>query len=229
MDLTNAQWEIVGPLIPEPPRRPDGRGRPWRPARDVLNGILWILRTGAPWHDLPNRYPSYQTCHRRFQQWVRAGVFDAILHALATDLAERGDLNFSECFIDGTFVGAKKGALALAKPSAAKAPRSWQSPMALVFQSQSTYQALRRMRSPWLSRRWLHASQIMAPNGSSVIQPTTATRMMRPWRRRVSPSLRPIGPTGKSRGPKMGGCCAATNAAGRWNAVLPGSNSFVGS
>ena len=35
----------------------------------VLNGILWVLRTGAPWHDLPERYPSYQTCHRRFQQW----------------------------------------------------------------------------------------------------------------------------------------------------------------
>lgn len=187
MDLTKAQWEIIGPLIPEPPRRPDGRGRPWRPVRDVLNGILWILRTGAPWHDLPDRYPSYQTCHRRFQQWVRTGVFDAIIHALATDLAERGDLDWSECFIDGTCVGAKKGALVSAKPSAGRAPRSWQSPMALVFQSQSTSQALRRMRSPWLSRRWLHASQIMNPSGSSVIKRMTATRMTRLWRHRVLP------------------------------------------
>jgi transposase len=160
MNLTNAQWEIVGPLIPEPPRRPDGRGRPWRAAREVLDGILWILRTGTPWHDLPDRYPPYQTCHRRFQQWVRSRVFDTILHALATDLAECGGLDFSECFIDGTFVGAKKGALALAKPSAGRAPRSWRSQMALVFQSQSTWQALRRMKSPWLSQRWLHASQI---------------------------------------------------------------------
>lgn len=185
MELTNAQWQVVAPLIPEPPRRPDGRGRPWRPAREILDGILWILRTGAPWRDLPARYPPYQTCHRRFQQWVRAGVFDAILHALASDLADRGDLDFSECFIDGTFVGAKKGAPVSAKRNAAKAPKSWQLQMHMVFQSQSTYQALRRMRSPWLSRRWLHASQIMLPNGSSVIKPTTATRMMRPWPHRA--------------------------------------------
>jgi len=50
-----------------PRRRSDGRGRPWRDTRAVVNGVLWILRTGAPWHDLPNRYPPYQTCHRRFQ------------------------------------------------------------------------------------------------------------------------------------------------------------------
>ncbi|MCA9984217.1 MAG: transposase, partial [Anaerolineales bacterium] len=51
MDLTDEQWTILQPFIPEPPRRDDGRGRPWKPARDVLNGILWILRTGAPWQD----------------------------------------------------------------------------------------------------------------------------------------------------------------------------------
>ncbi len=45
MDLTDEQWEILEPLIPTPPRREDGRGRPWRDPRDVLNGILWILRT----------------------------------------------------------------------------------------------------------------------------------------------------------------------------------------
>ena len=57
-----------------------------REKRAVLNGILWILRTGAPWADLPERYPSYQTCHRRFQQWVRAGVLRSILEILAQAL-----------------------------------------------------------------------------------------------------------------------------------------------
>jgi transposase len=47
----------------------------------VLNGILWVLRTGAPWADLPETYPSFQTCHRRFQQWVRSGVMKGILEA----------------------------------------------------------------------------------------------------------------------------------------------------
>ena len=88
MDLTDEQWEVLEPLIPEPPRRADGR--PWRDAREVLNGILWVLRTGAPWHDLPDRYPPYQTCHRRFQRWVEEGVFWGILDILAEDLEERG-------------------------------------------------------------------------------------------------------------------------------------------
>jgi transposase len=110
-DLTDEQWTVLEPLIPTPRRRTDGKGRPWRDPRDILNGILWVLRTGAPWHDLPERYPPYQTCHRRFQQWIAQGTLSRILEALAEDLKERGNLDLSECFIDGTFVVAKKGAL----------------------------------------------------------------------------------------------------------------------
>ena len=110
MDLTDEQWMVLERLIPEPLRREDGRGRPWRDSRQVLNGILWILRTGAPWKDLPERYPPYQTCHRRFQAWVSNGTYERVLEALATDLKEHGGLDLSECFIDGTFVAAKKGA-----------------------------------------------------------------------------------------------------------------------
>ena len=92
MDLTDAQWAILAPLFPKPRVRRDRRGRPWRDPRDVLNGILWILRTGAPWKDLPDRYPSYQTCHRRFQRWVRDGTLRRVLKALAADLHARGGL-----------------------------------------------------------------------------------------------------------------------------------------
>ncbi len=67
MDVTKAQWAVVERLIPKPRRRKDRRGRPWRDPREVLGGILWVLRTGAPWKDLPQLYPPYQTCHRRFQ------------------------------------------------------------------------------------------------------------------------------------------------------------------
>ncbi len=110
MELTDEQWSVLEPLIAEPPRREDGKGRPRRHPREVLDGILWILRTGAQWADLPDRYPPYQTCHRRFQEWVRSGVLDAVLQAVARDLEERGEIDLSECFIDGTFVVAKKGA-----------------------------------------------------------------------------------------------------------------------
>ena len=75
----------------------------------MLNGILWILRTGAPWADLPDRYPSYQTCHRRFQHWVRGGVLKDILSVLAEALHDEGYLDVREAFIDGSFAPAKKG------------------------------------------------------------------------------------------------------------------------
>lgn len=68
MDLTDEQWEVIKPLIPQPAKRPDGRGRPRRDDREILNGIWGVLRTGAPWKDMPKCYPPYQTCHRRFQE-----------------------------------------------------------------------------------------------------------------------------------------------------------------
>src|SRR5260370_36248860 len=110
MDLTAAQWEVLRPLL-TPKRRFDGRGRPWRDARAVLNGVLWVLRTGAPWHDLPDRSPPSQTCHRRFQQWQRDGTLDPLLHALAEDLRGRGKLDLSETFIHPSVRSAKSGAL----------------------------------------------------------------------------------------------------------------------
>jgi transposase len=126
MDLTDAQWAFLEPQF-RPKRRKDGRGRPWQDTRAVLNGVLWVLRTGAPWHDLPHRYPPYQTCHRRFQQWQRSGLFERLLQTLAEDLRDRGKLDLSEAFIDASFSSAKKGALVSALQNAAKAAKSWQS------------------------------------------------------------------------------------------------------
>lgn len=148
MDLTDAQWDVMAPLLPKPRLRRDRRGRPWRDPRDVLNGILWILRTGAPWKDLPDRYPSYQTCHRRMQHWQRTGVFETVLQRLAEDLRDRGRLDLSEGFIDASFTAAKKGAPRSGPLSGVRAARSWQSATAMVFLSPSTWPALRRLKSP---------------------------------------------------------------------------------
>jgi transposase len=147
MDRTDEQWDELKPLIPVP-RRPDGRGRPWRDPRAVLNGIRWILRTGAQCQELPPRDPPSQTCHRRFQHWIRSGVFERILQALATDLRERGALDLSECFLDGTFVVAKQGGSGWERPSGARVRRSWPWQTVLVFLSPSTLRLLRRMKSP---------------------------------------------------------------------------------
>lgn len=120
MDLTDEPWARLDPLIAEPPRRAAGRGRLWTPRRPVLDGALWILRTGAQWEDLPDRYPPSSTVHRRFQAWVRDGTFERVLRALAEDLRERGGIDVSECFVDGTFVGAKKGAECVGKTKRGK-------------------------------------------------------------------------------------------------------------
>ncbi len=147
MDLTDEQWAVVEPLLPKRVMRADGKGRPRVDNRAILNGILWVMRTGAPWHDMPKRYPPYQTCHRRFQEWVKAGTFETILKKLAQDVKERGDLDLTECFIDGTFVMAKKGASGWVKRSGARVQSSWQWQMALVFLSPYPLEVLRRMKS----------------------------------------------------------------------------------
>ena len=145
MDLSDAQWAVLEPLF-RPKRRADGRGRPWQDTRAVLNGVFWVLRTGAPWHDLPSRYTSYQTCHRRFQHWQRGGLLTRLLQKLAEDLRDRGKLDLSESFIDASFSGAKKGALVSALQNGAKAAKSWQSQTAMVFLSPCTWPALRLMK-----------------------------------------------------------------------------------
>ena len=77
----------------------------------MLNGILWVL--GHSGGNLPSQYPPYQTCHRRFQQWVQEGKLERILQALAEELQARGKLHLEEAFIDASFTGAKKGGLAV--------------------------------------------------------------------------------------------------------------------
>ena len=161
MDLTDEQWRLIEPLIPTPPHRADGRGRPRCNPRHVMNGILWVMRTGAAWADIPSRYPSRSTCHRYFQARVKAGVFVKILNTLAEDLYARGQIDLAECFIDGTFVPAKKGALPSVRPSGVKGARSWQF---LAFLSPFTYRVLRRMNPSSLSPHLMPVLWRMNPN-----------------------------------------------------------------
>jgi len=156
MDLTDPQWEAIRAHVPGPEleRTTEKGGRPWRDPRDVLHGILWVLRTGAPWADMPRRYPPYATCFRRFQKWEREGVFDRILAALARDLLERGKVDLTEAFIDGTHAGAKKGVLLLDELDAARRPRSWQWQTAMAFLSPSGLRVVSAMKRSSSSKRY---------------------------------------------------------------------------
>lgn len=82
------------------------------------------MRTGAPWKDLPPRFPPYQTCHRRFQAWTKKRVIEKVLKALAEHLRDIGKIDLTETYIDGTFSGAKKGGLVLEKLSGGRAQKS---------------------------------------------------------------------------------------------------------
>ena len=109
MELSDKEWQILEPLMPALPT--GQKGRPWRENREVLDGILWVLRTGAPWRDLPKKYPPYQTCHRRFQQWSSDGTLEKVVTTITEKLEKRRHLNMSECSIDAKFVAAKKGSV----------------------------------------------------------------------------------------------------------------------
>ncbi|WP_342107768.1 transposase [Methylobacterium sp. SI9] len=78
-ELTDAQWDQIAPLLP--PQKPR-TGRPAEDHRQVLDGMLWILRTGAPWEDLPARYGPVGRVSSRFYRWRKAGVFDRVLKRL---------------------------------------------------------------------------------------------------------------------------------------------------
>ena len=156
-EISDEQWALLEPIL-RSKRRPDGKGRPTKDPRAVLNGVLWILGTGAQWRELPKKYPPYQTCHRRFQQWVRSGALEKALRKLAQRLRAEGRLNLEEAFIDATFAAAKKGGLESALPSEAKGPRSRLSPLATVFLSPSVSRLLRRTKANWSKRPWDTAS-----------------------------------------------------------------------
>ena len=81
-EITDKAWERMAPLLPENGQR----GGQWQDHRKVVNGILWKLRTGAPWRDLPERYGPWQTCYDRLVRWRRDGIWDRLLLAMWSGL-----------------------------------------------------------------------------------------------------------------------------------------------
>jgi transposase len=81
-DITDEEWQRVAPLLPELRPRTELRGRPLANTRAVLNGVLWVMYSGATWSAMPRRYPSYQTCHRRFKAWHQSGTLKEVLQQL---------------------------------------------------------------------------------------------------------------------------------------------------
>jgi len=117
--LTEAQWKKIAPLLPKPPKQRKG-GRPWIENRRVLEGILWILRSGARWQDLPEKFPHPSTCWRRLRDWEERGVWLSIWRTFLSELNERQQLKWSESFLDGSFASAKKRGCGVGKTKRGK-------------------------------------------------------------------------------------------------------------
>jgi transposase len=81
-ELTSAQWERIAPLLPGKASDP---GRTAVDNRLFVNGVLWVLRSGAHWRDLPERYGKWKSLHKRFSRWAKAGIWERVFEALIED------------------------------------------------------------------------------------------------------------------------------------------------
>ena len=118
-ELTDQQWERLAPLLP--PQKPH-TGRPNNDHRTIINALLWLLRTGAPWRDLPERYGSWKTVASRFYRWQRAKIWQRILKWLQQEADSDGKLDWSLHHVDGTIVRAHQHAAGARRPKDAEYP-----------------------------------------------------------------------------------------------------------
>jgi transposase len=108
-ELTDQEWNRIAPLLP--PEKPNRPGRPSKDNRTMLNAMVWIARSGAPWRDLPERYGPWETVYSRFRKWIEDGYLDSIFRVLSLE-AELQELSLDASIVKAHqhSAGAKKGA-----------------------------------------------------------------------------------------------------------------------
>ena len=152
-ELTDEQWALVEPFLK---RKRARTGRPPSDPRLMLNGMLWILATGAPWRDLPARFGPFQTVHDHFSRWRKRGLFDRILQALQIKLDEKGLIDWELWCVDGTNVRAARAAAGADKKVSTATPTNppttrWAAAGAGLGPSSTWSLTVRALR--WPSRR----------------------------------------------------------------------------
>ena len=114
-ELTDDEWALIQDLFP-----PQGRGGKWADHRAMINGVMWRLRTGAPWRDLPERYGPWQTVYHRFNAMRRGGLLDKLLGRLQARLNAAGLIEADLWCIDGTVIRAGRAAAGAARATRKK-------------------------------------------------------------------------------------------------------------
>jgi transposase len=160
-ELTDEQWELIESMIP---RKVAKTGRPPADRRVVLNGIFWVLGTGAAWRDLPERFGPWQTVYDYFANWRRDGVFAGILEALQIKLDEKGLIDWELWCVDGSSVRAARAAAGADKKVAGGTATSrptthWAARAAGLDRSSTWLLTARELRLPSKSRRAKHTNR----------------------------------------------------------------------
>ncbi len=121
-DLTQRQWQALEPHLPANPKR----GQAFRDHRQVINGMLWRLKNGAPWREVPQRYGPWQTCWDRFTRWERDGTWQRILQALQAHADAVGDIDWDGAALDSSHAHAHRSATGARKqPSKREKKGMW--------------------------------------------------------------------------------------------------------
>ena len=122
--LSDEQWFAIEDLFPwEPPSR--AGGRPTVPPRAALEALLWLLRVGGRWEDLPDWAPSESTCRRRLAEWTERGLLCEVWGRLIEIADELGEVDWEHLIADGTFCRAKKGGISWGVATKGPVPLSW--------------------------------------------------------------------------------------------------------
>ena len=167
-DLNDEQWSLVLPFIPTSDAK---TGRPPSDPRINLNGIFWILGTGAPWRDLPERYGPWQTVYDHFRNWRKSGVFADILEALQVKLDNKGYIDWELWCVDGSSVRAARAAAGADKKVLSVTPTSppithWAAAEAGLDRSSMWSLTVRALRLPSKSAA-VKSTNRRVPNRSS--------------------------------------------------------------
>ena len=121
-ELTDEQWELVKPVLPR--QREGGPGRKPADPRKMLNGMMWILKTGAPWRDLPERLGPWQTVYHHFNEWRKQSIYDRIIEALLIRLDGNGQIDWDLWCVDGSSTRASRAAAGASKKVAIATQRN---------------------------------------------------------------------------------------------------------
>ena len=119
-ELSDEQWALIEPVLPAPA----ATGRPRTDLRTVVNATFWILRSGAPWRDLPERYGPWQTVYEWFNRWRQEGLWDRLLEALQIRLDQEGRIDWDLWCVDGSNVRATRAAAGGGKKGGPKSPKT---------------------------------------------------------------------------------------------------------